>query len=138
MMLIKGMTKLIGLKSDSWHFKKMLFWHGFVKNYWTKTITLDSFFTDDCKEMGPRMAHFWNFCANALIRVCLWSLGFATALYGLALLDFSFWSKIPCWQDGKWRNSRKNKGQVTCAPWGFAPKDWKIMWAYTNHQKTQK
>ena len=57
--------------------------------------------------MGPRMAHFWNFCANVLIRVRLWSHGFATSQYGLTLLDLSFWSKIPCWQDGKWRNSEE-------------------------------
>ena len=53
--------------------------------------------------MGPRMAHFWNFCANALIRARLWSYGFSTSQYGLTLLDLS--SNIPCWQDDKWRNS---------------------------------
>ena len=39
--------------------------------------------------------------------LCLWSHGFATSQYGLTLLDLSFWSKIPCWQDGKWRNSEE-------------------------------
>ena len=72
-------------------------------------ITFDSFFINVCKEMGPRIAHFWNFCGNALIRVRLWSHGFAAPQYGLTLLDLSFWSKIPCWQDGKWRNSEEKK-----------------------------
>ena len=53
-------------------------------------ITIDSFFINACKEMGPRMAHFWNFSTNALIRLRLWSHGFATSQYGITLLDLFF------------------------------------------------
>ena len=104
------------LKSDSRNFKKMLFWHEFVKNYWFKKINhSDNFFINGCKEIGPRMAHFSKFCANALMRVRLWSHDFATSQYGLTLLHLSSWSKIPCWQDCKWKNSEekiKDRWQV--------------------------
>ena len=58
------------------------------------------------------MALFWNFCANALIRVRLWSHGFATSQYGLTVLDLFLKqdSMLTRWQ------VKKLKGQVTCAP----------------------
>ena len=83
------------LKSDSRHFKKCHFDMNLSKIIdLRQLITFDSFLINGCKEMGPRMAHFWNFCANALIRVRLWSYGFSTSQYGLTLLDLS--SNIPC------------------------------------------
>ena len=60
------------------------------------------------------MAYFWNICANALIRVHLWSHGFATSQYGLTSLFLKQDSMLTRWQVKKLR--RKNKGQVTCAP----------------------
>ena len=53
-------------------------------------MTFDNIFINGCKKMGPTMAYFSNICTNALIRVHLWSHGFATSQYGLTLLDLSF------------------------------------------------
>ena len=103
-----GANSFLILKSDTLRFKKMLFWHESVKNHWFKTINhFWQLFINGCKEMGPRMTNFKNFWANAMIHARSWSHGSATSQYGFTLLDLSFWSKIPCWQDGKWGNSEE-------------------------------